>query len=45
MRRTKLALIGFFALGIAVTVRGDSVVASAVAVTCRRLAHVSTRPM
>ena len=32
MRRTKLTLIGFIALGIAVTVRGDGVVASAAAV-------------
>lgn len=40
MRRTKLTLIGFFALGIAVTVRGDSVVASAVAV---RLPPTGTR--
>jgi hypothetical protein len=33
MRRTKLALIGFLALGFAVTARGDRVVASAVAVS------------
>jgi hypothetical protein len=33
MRRTKLALIGFLAVGFAVTARGDKVVASAMAVT------------